>query len=72
MRDDKVRGTAAEALGQLGPAAKAAVPALLDACEDRSVLVRHAAIEALRKIDPEAAHRAESPCHRRRLEKIQT
>jgi hypothetical protein len=50
-----VRRAAAEALGQIGPEAKAAVPALRDALRDEDGGVRRLAAAALEKIDPEAA-----------------
>jgi HEAT repeat protein len=65
--DPKVRGLAANALAAIGPAAKGAVPALIDRLDDRAsrlvVLgcmgttreVREDAIEALGRIGPEAA-----------------
>jgi len=46
-----VREWAAKVLGDLGPAAKSAVPALLDALDDKDAGVRAAANRALDKID---------------------
>jgi hypothetical protein len=46
-----VREWAAKVLGDFGPAAKSAVPALLDALEDKDAGVRAAANRALDKID---------------------
>jgi serine/threonine-protein kinase len=54
-RDANERWHAAEALGNLGSGAKAAVPALLAALEDRSEVVRWRSAEALGKIGSEAA-----------------
>jgi len=48
----RVRGGAAVALGQLGPAAKEAVPALLEALQDPAREVRVQAASALGKIGP--------------------
>jgi HEAT repeat protein len=48
----------------MGPAAKAAVPALLDASRSGHLALRTAAAEALKAVDPEAAtkaHGAEPP-----------
>src|SRR5207244_2083581 len=47
-----VRSRAAEALGKLGPEAKAAVPALVSALKDLNPDMRLAAIRALYHIDP--------------------
>jgi hypothetical protein len=52
-----IRAGAANALGQLGPSAKAAVPALIAAAQDKAKFVRESAAEALQKIDPEALKR---------------
>ena len=52
-----IRAGAADALGQLGPAAKAAVPALIAATKDKARFVRESAAEALQEIDPEALER---------------
>jgi len=46
-----VRASAATALGQLGPDARAAVPALREALSDSRPLVRMLAEDALRRID---------------------
>jgi len=40
----------ARALGEIGPAAKAAVPALSEALKDKDENLRNAATEALKKI----------------------
>src|SRR5579871_6679404 len=45
--DPKVREKAAKAMGEMGPQAEAAVPALLAALEDSEPPVRSAAIQAL-------------------------
>jgi HEAT repeat protein len=50
------RLAAARILGDIGPTAKAAVPVLLEALNDRQV--RFAAAEALKRIDPGAASKA--------------
>jgi WD40 repeat protein len=56
-----IRAGAADALAQLGPAAKAAVPLLLELTKDKSKVAREAAAAALEKIDPEAAKKASRP-----------
>jgi len=48
----EVRRNAADALGELGPAAKEAVPALRKAQVDLSFDVQRAARAALKKIEP--------------------
>jgi predicted alpha/beta hydrolase family esterase len=53
--DDPTRRGAAVALGFFTNAAPLVTPALLKASEDKSVMVRKAAKEALKQIDPEAA-----------------
>jgi WD40 repeat protein len=55
-----IRAGAADALAQLGPAAKTAVPLLHELTRDKSKLAREAAA-ALEKIDPEAAKKARKP-----------
>jgi HEAT repeat protein len=52
-----IRAGAADALAQLGPAAQAAVPALMAATKDKAKFAREAATLALQRIDPEAAKR---------------
>jgi len=52
--DRRVRSTAAEALGDIGPAAKEAVPALIAALKDSEWHVRDSAEEALEDIGPAA------------------
>jgi HEAT repeat protein len=52
--DGKVRLGALAALEQIGPEAKAAVPALVDAMKDHDGKVRLGALAALEKIGPEA------------------
>ena len=49
-----VRALAAEALGQMGPEAKTAVPALTEMLDDRVADVRRSAAAALGKMGPEA------------------
>jgi len=46
-----VRASAAAALGQLGPDASEAIPALREALEDSRPLVRSLADDALRRIE---------------------
>lgn len=57
-RHHEVRRSAAKALGQLGTAAKDAVPALIETLKDENGDVRQDAAIALKKIDPEAAKKA--------------
>ena len=52
--DPNARWKAAEALGNLGPRASAAVPALIDLLGDRQETVRWRTAEALGKIGPDA------------------
>jgi HEAT repeat protein len=49
------RYMATRALGRIGPAARAVVPALLDLRHDEDPDLRRAAAEALARIDPGAA-----------------
>jgi len=56
-----VRWQAAEHLGDMGPLAGTAVPALRAALKDRSSVVRFSAANALRKVDPQAAANAGVP-----------
>ena len=56
-----VRSQAATRSGAMGADAKAAVPALLGVLKERTSLVRFAAAEALPKVDPEAAAKANIP-----------
>lgn len=51
-KQDGVRSTAAWSLGQIGRAAKAALPALENALLDENERIRSTAEEALKKIDP--------------------
>jgi PAS domain S-box-containing protein len=53
-KDSNVRRQAAEALGNIGPEAKAAVPALIESLKDGEEGVREAAAKSLGKIGPEA------------------
>ncbi len=46
-----LRDVAAEALGAIGPRARAAIPALRDALESRHSFVRNAALRALHSIE---------------------
>ena len=54
LGDPAVRQAAAQALYRIGPAAKQAVPALLDAAKAKDRLFRESVLMALRKIDPVA------------------
>ena len=45
----------AESLGEIGPDAKSAVPALIESLKDPSLEVRDMAGASLKKIDPAAA-----------------
>jgi HEAT repeat protein len=47
----EIRRHAAQVLGELGPKAKAAIPALREALKDERLTVREAAAEALKKVD---------------------
>jgi hypothetical protein len=60
LDDPNLRALAAHALGEYGPEARAAVPALLRmlATNNSASLVRNVAAAALKAIDPEAAARA--------------
>ncbi len=53
-KDESFRMAAAEAIGEFGPRAKAAVPALIELLKDDDGMVRWTAIEALGNIGPEA------------------
>ena len=53
-KDVRVRNAAAFVLGQIGPAAKDAVPALSEALKDKEGYVRRAAVSALGRIGPAA------------------
>jgi HEAT repeat protein len=58
LKDDDafVRRDAARALGDIGPGAREAVPALTtSARKDKNTHVRQAAADALKRIDPDAA-----------------
>jgi HEAT repeat protein/DNA-directed RNA polymerase subunit RPC12/RpoP len=52
--DAKTRSEAAQALGNVGPAAKIAVPDLLKACKDSDEFVRRFALDSLKRIGPPA------------------
>jgi HEAT repeat protein len=52
--DARVRKRAVAALGNVGPADKAAIPALIEAVKDRDATVRGEAILALLKLGPAA------------------
>jgi HEAT repeat protein len=52
--NDVIRASAVEALGKIGPEAKAAVPSLIQALKDRHEFVRAGAAEALGKIGSDA------------------
>lgn len=54
-KDSFVRSEAADALGELGPKAKGAVPGLVDLLQDQVDFVRVAAAAALGKLGPEAS-----------------
>jgi HEAT repeat protein len=54
--DHLVRWRAADALRDIGPEAKAAIPALRAALYDEDMTVRHAAAAALKRVDPKSAH----------------
>ncbi|MGH7411264.1 MAG: HEAT repeat domain-containing protein, partial [Candidatus Methylomirabilis sp.] len=58
--DPNVRWAAASALGEIGPEAKDAVPALLQALRDPEDMVRGSVRYALRQIDPTVLREAES------------
>ena len=51
--NNRVRGLAAIALGEMGPLARGAVPALRETLKDEYVNVREAAAETLKKTDPD-------------------
>jgi HEAT repeat protein len=53
-KDTDLRRQAAKAIGEMGPAAKAAVPALAEALKDKDRFVRRIAAQSLGKIGPEA------------------
>jgi HEAT repeat protein/tRNA A-37 threonylcarbamoyl transferase component Bud32 len=55
MQDPKSRWMAVVALGEMGSAAREAIPALVDALEDEDVAVRWDAAKALGKMGPAAA-----------------
>ena len=49
-KDPNIRRNAAQALGHMGPGAKAAVPALTEATQSKNYFVRQSAVAALGKI----------------------
>jgi len=53
-KDTYVRESAAEALGEIGPDAKEAIPTLIDLLQDREAYVRKSAANALGEIGPHA------------------
>jgi HEAT repeat protein len=55
LTDPQARNQAVQTLYRIGPAAKAAVPALVAAATDKDRLFRESVILALSKIDPKAA-----------------
>jgi HEAT repeat protein len=59
--DSSIRYRAAESLGELGPDAKEAVPALQRALTDTVPAVRIRATNALSKIDPERYPQKKEP-----------
>jgi hypothetical protein len=61
LGDAGVRAAAAQVLYRMGPQAKAAVPALLVAAEDRNRLFHESVVMALQNIDPGAAASAGVP-----------
>jgi HEAT repeat protein len=56
-----IKTVSARDLGSLGPKAKAAIPELRKALGHNKDLVREAAADALKKIDPESRHALEDP-----------
>ena len=56
--EDDVRLRVTMALGQIGPAAKEAIPALIALVKNANIEIRVAAMNALELIDSEAAIRA--------------
>ena len=58
LGDPAAREAAAQALYRIGPAAKEALPALLDAAKAKDRLFREAVLMAVRKIDPQATVKA--------------
>jgi HEAT repeat protein len=59
LRDPGVRDAAVQALYRIGPKARQAFPELLAAAKDKDRLFRESVLMALKKIDPDAAARAE-------------
>jgi HEAT repeat protein len=60
-KDVAVRLSALRVLGNMGPEARDAVPALLSAAQDSDNLVRGEAVRALQRVDPEAAAKVGKP-----------
>lgn len=58
MLNPRVRQQAAEALGKIGPEAKAAVPALIEALKDGDRWIRAPAERALEKINTPETRKA--------------
>lgn len=56
--------TVMEALWRIGPAAKAAIPALAAKAKDKNRLISEAALSAMREINPVVATKATGPCGR--------
>jgi HEAT repeat protein len=56
----ETRRSAARSLGEMGPCAAPAIPALLGSCVDMDASVRETALEALEKIDPDWPAREET------------
>ena len=54
-KEKDARYVAADTLGKIGPAARVAIPALVEAIDDPEFDVSQAAVEAIRTIDVEIA-----------------
>ena len=57
-KEEGLPGKALEALGKIGPAAKEAVPALVEIVKNGKKAMRKQAGDALKRIDPKAAAKA--------------